>query len=852
MKYLFQNYPGRSIEEFERLSADERQAIVEEYLAIRRAARRRRRRAAAAGRDRDDRARPERRDAAHRRPLHRREGAPGRLPRDRGGRSGRGDRDRRADPGRADGRRGRGAAAGREVGAARAGLPRRVGPRPRQPGRLPRRLRPRRGGRAGGVRGRRRALAARRHAAQPGRVADDHGPQPRDRPPAPRPHARREDAPARGARGRGGRDGRDDLPDERLELIFTCCHPALGLEAQVALTLRALGGLTHRGDRARVPRPRGDDEAAALAGEAQDQGRRHPVPRSRRPRCCPERLAAVLAVVYLIFNEGYGGRVDLAAEALRLGAALAELMPDEPEVHGLHGADAARRRAPRGPLRRTASSCCSQTRTARAGTPPRSRRGRAALDRAFALRGAGAYVIQAAIASLHMEEPRDWPQIAALYGELVRLTGSPVVELNRAIAVAEAAGPEAGLALVDRLEPRRLPVLPLDPRRPAAPPRPRRRGAGRVRARPRAHAHRARAPLPASGASRKSARSRPMSSRRRRRRQGMTHIDTHVLDTADAQIVYDVRGPLPAADGRPPLFMIGQPMDAGGFSTLASYFPDRTVVTYDPRGLGRSTRTDGRTDHAPTVQAEDVHAVIEALGAGPVELFASSGGAVTALALVAAHPGDVATLVAHEPPLIPVLPDAAAAERARAGVRDAYEARGPRRRDGGLHRDDLVAGRVHRRVLRPARRRSRRVRDAGRGRRLARRPAAVRPLLGGQQLPPGRRRADGGAHADRDRRGRGVRRRLHRTHVGGHRPSCSASRRRCSRATTAASSAASSATPASPRRSPTPCAASSTAESCPLPLLPFVVRRTRKEGAHDASFRHRSERRDRQRGSSPS
>src|ERR687888_446959 len=151
---------------------------------------------------------------------------------------------------------------------------------------------------------------------------------------------------------------------------------------------------------------------------------------------------------------------------------------------------------------------------------------------------------------------------------------------------------------------------------------------------------------------------------------------TRTLTTSGADIAYDVRGPLPAGDGRPPLFMIGQPMDAGGFATLASHFPDRTVVTYDPRGLGRSVRKDGRVDHAPAVQADDVHAVIEALGAGPVEMFASSGGAVTALALVAAHPDDVTTLVAHEPPLIPVLPDAAAAERARAGFRDAYEAKG--------------------------------------------------------------------------------------------------------------------------------------------------------------------------------
>ncbi|MGH8833906.1 MAG: alpha/beta fold hydrolase, partial [Actinomycetes bacterium] len=119
-----------------------------------------------------------------------------------------------------------------------------------------------------------------------------------------------------------------------------------------------------------------------------------------------------------------------------------------------------------------------------------------------------------------------------------------------------------------------------------------------------------------------------------------------------------------------------QPMDASGFRTLASHFPDRTVVAYDPRGLGRSIRKDGRVENVPTVQAGDVHAVIEALGVGPVEIFASSGGAVCALALVAAHPGDVATLVAHEPPLIPVLPDAEAADRARRGVRDVYEAKG--------------------------------------------------------------------------------------------------------------------------------------------------------------------------------
>jgi pimeloyl-ACP methyl ester carboxylesterase len=151
---------------------------------------------------------------------------------------------------------------------------------------------------------------------------------------------------------------------------------------------------------------------------------------------------------------------------------------------------------------------------------------------------------------------------------------------------------------------------------------------------------------------------------------------THTLETPGAGIVYDVHGPAPADSPRPPLVMVGQPMDATGFGTLASYFPERTVVTYDPRGLGRSVRQDGRQDHVPAVQAEDIHAVIEALGVGAVEVFGSSGGAVAALALVAAHPGDVRTLVAHEPPLVGLLPDAAAAGRAGQAVRDAYQAGG--------------------------------------------------------------------------------------------------------------------------------------------------------------------------------
>jgi pimeloyl-ACP methyl ester carboxylesterase len=151
---------------------------------------------------------------------------------------------------------------------------------------------------------------------------------------------------------------------------------------------------------------------------------------------------------------------------------------------------------------------------------------------------------------------------------------------------------------------------------------------------------------------------------------------TRTLSTDAATITYDVRGELPTADGRPPLVMIGQPMTAAGFTALASHFSDRTVVTYDPRGLGRSTRGDGRTDQDPTVQAQDLHALVEELGAGPVDVFASSGGAVTALAWVTAYPQDIATLVAHEPPMIRVLPDADQADRAFRSVQEAYRAKG--------------------------------------------------------------------------------------------------------------------------------------------------------------------------------
>ncbi len=246
-------------------------------------------------------------------------------------------------------------------------------------------------------------------------------------------------------------DETSTIPDERLELVFTCCHPALALDAQVALTLRTLGGLT-TDEIARaflVP----EETMAKRLVRAKRKIKAAGIPFRVPPaHLLPDRLAAALAVVYLIFNEGYGGRADLAAEAIRLGLALAELMPDEPEVHGLLALmllNDARRDARFADgtvvlLRDQDRSLWDDDEIAA---------GRATLDRALALGGRDEYVLQAAIASLHLDEPpQDWLQLAALYGELARRTGSAVVELNQAAAIAEAGDVESALELVERLE----------------------------------------------------------------------------------------------------------------------------------------------------------------------------------------------------------------------------------------------------------------------------------------------------------------------------------------------------------------------------------------------------------------
>jgi RNA polymerase sigma-70 factor, ECF subfamily len=240
------------------------------------------------------------------------------------------------------------------------------------------------------------------------------------------------------------------IKDERLELIFTCCHPALALDGQVALTLRALGGL----ETAEIAR-------AFLVSEETMKRRlsraKAKIKATRIPFAVPEahllpdRLDAVLAVIYLIYNEGYSGRVDLAAEAIRLGRMLAALMPDEPEVHGLLALmiiHHARRRA-----RFSGEDLVlldDQDRSL--WDHAEIAAGRAVLDRAVALGGRGAYVVQAVIASLQTRERIDWPQVAELYRRLAELTGSQVVELNRAVALAQAGDPATALRAIDRLD----------------------------------------------------------------------------------------------------------------------------------------------------------------------------------------------------------------------------------------------------------------------------------------------------------------------------------------------------------------------------------------------------------------
>jgi RNA polymerase sigma-70 factor (ECF subfamily) len=241
----------------------------------------------------------------------------------------------------------------------------------------------------------------------------------------------------------------DPVPDDRLQLIFTCCHPALPLEASVALTLRTLAGLT-TAEIARaflVPEKAMAQRLVRAKRKIRNAGIPYRVPPAH---LLPERTNAVLGVLYLMFNEGFWLRAELSAEAIRLGRVLAELMPGEPEVRGLlalmlmHDARRSGRVSADGEL-------------VTLGDQDRSGWDRTAIAEGVQLLDgtAGPYQVQAAIAACHATAERaedtDWVRIARLYGDLARLNPSPVVELNRAVAVAMAKGPEAGLALVDRL-----------------------------------------------------------------------------------------------------------------------------------------------------------------------------------------------------------------------------------------------------------------------------------------------------------------------------------------------------------------------------------------------------------------
>ena len=251
------------------------------------------------------------------------------------------------------------------------------------------------------------------------------------------------------------------IPDERLELVFMCCHPALAIDAQVALTLRAVAGLTTE-EIARaflVPAETMKRRLTRAKSKIKVAGIPFGVPVASQ---LPERLAAVLAVVYLIFNEGYSGpgqpAESLASEAIRLGRVLAALLPAEPEVLGLLALmllHDARREARFDGQDLVLLPDQDQSRWDwRQITEARDLLDHALLDPSLqhGPTARGPYALQAAVASLQAETPLDWPQVAALYGELADRTGSDVVRLNRAVAIAEAGDPAAALAIVDGLD----------------------------------------------------------------------------------------------------------------------------------------------------------------------------------------------------------------------------------------------------------------------------------------------------------------------------------------------------------------------------------------------------------------
>jgi RNA polymerase sigma-70 factor, ECF subfamily len=242
------------------------------------------------------------------------------------------------------------------------------------------------------------------------------------------------------------------IPDDRLSLIFTCCHPALGIEAQVALTLRTVGRLTTEEIARAFLVPHATMAQRLVRAKQKIRGAGIPF-RVPPEHLLPERLTAVLAVLYLVFNAGYGppARDELLDEAIRIGKLLAAFMPDEPEVLGLlalmliHDSRRRARVDARGDL------VLLEDQDRSVWSPDRIAEGKRVLDAALRLRRPGPYQLQAAIAAAHTQAETDWQAISSLYLRLHRLQPSPVVALNAAVAIAMAEGPERGLELIEPL-----------------------------------------------------------------------------------------------------------------------------------------------------------------------------------------------------------------------------------------------------------------------------------------------------------------------------------------------------------------------------------------------------------------
>ncbi|WP_131740822.1 alpha/beta fold hydrolase [Actinomadura roseirufa] len=476
--------------------------------------------------------------------------------------------------------------------------------------------------------------------------------------------------------------GEDDPAgrDDTLTLLFLCCHPALTPSSQVALTLRAVGGLgTAQIARAfLVPEATMAQRISRAKQRIKATGARFGMP---PPRERAERLRAVLHVLYLIFNEGYTAssgpdlqRADLTAEAIRLARALHALLPGDGEVTGLLAlmllTDA--RRAARTDGGGLLIPLTEQDRSR--WNAAEIEEGTALITDALTWSPPGPYQLQAAIAAVHAEAARpedtDWPQILSLYKLLSHVAPNPMVTLNQAVAVAMVHGPHAGLDLLRTLD---------DDERTA--------GHHRLAA-VRAHLLETAGDLPAARAAYRTAARSTTSLPEKRyletRAAGLNGEKTmrsYTLDVPGATLHYEIRGGGPTV-----LLICGGVYDAEAYSALASLLADRyMVVSYDRRGNSRSPLEGPPEPQSIAEHAEDASRLLSALAADPAFVYAqepayvfgNSSGAVIALELAARHPEQVRTVVAHEPPLLPLLPDADHWRAVLADVEETFAKEGP-------------------------------------------------------------------------------------------------------------------------------------------------------------------------------